>query len=112
MRKRRAQTLAEQGTATAKLYPWTSMLDEVFTFAPSPEVWAQLSHEDGKWSMAVRIGKQNYSGERPTLEEAFRATADLLYKHAKEFWLCMDSQAVTAPWAGELPEVTAGLLPS
>ena len=53
-RKRRTQTLAEKGTGE-KLYVWQSMLGKVFTYAPSPNVWATVTERDGKWIMTVNL---------------------------------------------------------
>jgi hypothetical protein len=104
-RKRLTQTLAEKGR-DVKLYPWTSLLGKAFTYAPSPEVWATIVEQNGKWVMTVKLHGQKYSGERPTLEAAFKATANLIYKHARPFWLRMDARAVTEPWAHEIPEAS------
>ena len=103
-RKRLTQTLAEKGQLAA-LYPWQSVLDSVFTFKPSKDVSVEIMEQDGKWAMTANISGKHYSGERPTLEDAFKACANLLYKHAKDFWLRMDTRAVTAPWVDKLPEV-------
>jgi len=103
-RKRRTQTLAEKGQLAA-LYPWQSVLDSVFTFKPSKDVSVEITEQDGKWSMTANIGGKHYSGERSTLEEAYKACANLLFKHAKGYWLRMDARAVTAPWKETLPEV-------
>ena len=103
-RKRRTQTLAEKGQLAA-LYPWQSVLDSVFTFKPSKDVSVEIMEQDGKWAMTANISGKHYSGERPTLEEAYKACANLLFKHAKGHWLRMDARAVTAPWKETLPEV-------
>jgi len=103
-RKRRTQTLAEKGQLAA-LYPWQNVLDSVFTFRPSKDVSVEITEQDGKWDMIVNIKDKHYVGERVTLEDAFKACANLLYKHAKDFWLKMDTRAVTAPWVDKLPEV-------
>ncbi len=95
-RKRRTQTLAEKSPAGTKLYPWGSTFDVYFKFEPSADVCATITKIDQKWLMAVRIVAQKYSGERLTLDAAFHAVNDLLYKHAREFWLRMDGRAVTA----------------
>jgi hypothetical protein len=104
-RKRRTQTLAEKGVGEVKLYAWTSVLDKAFTFAPAPDVLATLVEQDDKWVMAVKLNGQKFHGERSTLEDAFKATANLIYKHARHYWLRMDARAVTAPWSHKLPEV-------
>ena len=97
-RKRRTQTLAEKSIG-AKLYVWQSVLGKAFTYAPSPDVWATIIEQDGKWVMAVKLNGQKYVGERPTLEAAFKATCNLIYKHAREFWLGMDARTVTPYFA-------------
>ncbi len=93
-RKRRTQTLAEKSADGAKLYPWQSVFGKAFTYAPSPNVWATITEIEGKWIMAVKLNGQKYSGERPTLEAAFKATSNLIYKHAREYWLRMNSKVV------------------
>jgi hypothetical protein len=76
------------------LFPWTTLLGKQFTYAPSPDVWATLTEQDGKWLMAVKLKGQKYVGERKTLEEAFRATSNLIFKHARVYWLKMDAHLV------------------
>ncbi len=93
-RKRRTQTLAEKSADGAKLYPWQSVFGKAFTYAPSPNVWATITEIEEKWIMAVKLNGQKYSGERPTLEAAFKATSNLIYKHAREYWLRMNSKVV------------------
>jgi len=102
-RKRRTQTLAEKGQLAA-LYPWQNVLDS-YVFVPDDNCRVFITEQDGKWSMTANISGKHYSGERPTLEDAFKACANLLYKHAKDFWLRMDTRAVTAPWVDKLLEV-------
>ena len=92
-RKRITQTLAEKNGG--KLYAWTKMLDS-YCFTPAPDVWATIKPIDGKFLMTVSLNKQRYVGERKTLDEAFKATANLVYKHAREYWLKMDGRAVSA----------------
>ena len=92
-RKRRTQTLAEKGQL-ATLYPWQELLDS-YIYAPDARVNANLQERDGKWIMQVVIDGKRYAGERPTLDAALKATANLIYKHAKEFWLRMDARVVT-----------------
>jgi hypothetical protein len=91
-RKWKIQTMAEKGQL-ASLYPWRELLDS-YVYAPDDRVNAHLQERDGKWIMQVVIDGKRYAGERPTLEQAFKATTNLIYKHAKEFWLRMDSHAV------------------
>jgi hypothetical protein len=100
-RKRRTQTLADKGIGGPALYAWQTMLDS-YIFHPSDDCDVLLTERGGSWHMNVTINKQKWHGERATLEEAFKATANLLYMHAKDFWLKMDTRAVTAPWAHEL----------
>lgn len=102
-RKRRTQTLAEKGVAT-ELHPWTAMMG-TYLFRPDKSVSITLAERSGTWTMSAVIKGQRYSGERPTLEEAFKATANLLFKHAKDFWLRMDPRVVTEPWSHFLPEI-------
>jgi len=86
-RKRRVQTLAEKGQLAA-LYPWQEVLDS-YVFMPDDKCRVFITEQDGKWSMTANIDGKHYSGVRPTLEDAFKACANLLYKHAKDFWLRM-----------------------
>lgn len=58
-----------------------------FTFHPDDAVDISLNEESGKWTMRAFIHGKHYSGERPTLELAFKATDRLLYEKAKEYWL-------------------------
>ena len=102
-RKRRTQTLAEKGQLAA-LYPWQEVLDS-YVFMPHESCRVFITEQNGKWNMTANISGKHYSGERPTLEDAFKACANLLYKHAKDFWLRMDTRAVTAPWKETLPGV-------
>ena len=101
-RKRRVQTLAEKGVGAVKLYEWTSLLGKAYMYAPAPDVWATLVEQDGKWVMSVKLKGQKYHGERPTLEAAFKATCNLIFKHAKHYWLRMDPRIVIAPWSHTL----------
>jgi hypothetical protein len=98
-RKSRYQTMAEKGFEAVKLYPWTSLLGRAYTYAPTPSVWATLTEQDGKWLMTVKLNGQKFHGERTTLEAAFKATCNLLFKHAKEYWLRMDARPVTKNFA-------------
>jgi len=75
-----------------------------FVFNPVAEVNVILAADAGKWVMTVTIKGKRYVGERATLEEAFKATANLLFKHAKEVWLRMDARIVTGPWSNILSE--------
>jgi hypothetical protein len=99
-RKRRTQTLAEKGVG-GTLHSWQALLDS-YVFAPTPEVMATLIERDGVWVMTVSANGKRYVGERLTLEDAFKATANLLYKQAKDVWLRMESSAVTESWAHTL----------
>lgn len=98
-RKRLTQTLAEKSTVGGTLYRWTSVLGKAYTYAPVPSVWAALVEKNGVWTMAVKLNGQKFHGERPTLEAAYKATANLIYKHAKEYWLRMDGRVVSANFA-------------
>ena len=102
-RKRRTQTLAEKGQLAA-LYPWQELLDS-YVFMPHESCRVFITEQDGRWSMTANISGKHYSGERPTLEEAAKACFGLLFKNAKDYWLRMDTSAVTAPWKEKLPEV-------
>lgn len=75
-----------------------------YIFDPDETVRIEIFEESGKWKSRVVIEGQKYSAERPTLEEAYKATSDLLYKKAKKYWLRQDAKAVMDPWAHTLPE--------
>ena len=55
---------------------------------------------------ACTMNGQKYHGERKTLEAAFKATTNLIYKHAREYWLKMDARTVTPHFADFLKEET------
>lgn len=97
-RKRRTQTMAE---TTGPTYAWTTLLD-TYKFHPADTVDVTLAEQAGEWHMRAVIDGRTYVGKRTTLEDAFKATAQLLYKQAKEFWLRMDTRVVTAPWSSTL----------
>ena len=103
-RKSRYQTMAEKSVGPAEVFVWKSLLGKAFTYAPAPEVWATVVEQDGKWVMAVKLNGQRYHGERKTLEAAFKATTNLIYKHAREYWLKMDARTVTPHFADFLKE--------
>ena len=105
-RKSRYQTMAEKSVGPAEVFVWKSLLGKAFTYAPSPEVWATVVEQDGRWVMAVKLNGQKYHGERKTLEAAFKATTNLIYKHAREYWLKMDARTVTPHFADFLKEET------
>ena len=93
-RKRLTQTLADKSACSGPLCAWREILG-TYVYNPDPNVEAQLVEHGGAWAMNVVIGGQKYHGERPTLEEAFKATANLIYKHERRFWLNMDARVVT-----------------
>ncbi len=101
--KRRFQTLAEKGPAV-EMFVWKELLGsyvlQVQHSEQTPSVDANLSERDGQWEMVVVIGGKRYVGKRPELEEAFKTTSDLLFKHAKKVWLRQDATIVMAPWSG------------
>ena len=101
-RKRRFQTVSERAGKT-ELYKWQELLDS-YVFAPDDTVNATLVERDGKWTMVLVVDGKRYVGERPTLEEAFKATSDLLYIKAKKYWLRQDAHVVIAPWGYSVPE--------
>ena len=104
IRKSRYQSMAEKSIGPAEVFVWTSLLGKAFSFAPSPEVWATVVEQDGKWVMAVKLNGQKFHGERPTLEAAFKATTNLIYKHKREYWLKMDARPVTPYFTDFLKE--------
>ena len=99
-RKRRTQTLAEKGEEVMQ-YCWEELLD-TYTFKPSETCSATIAPLGEGWTMAVVIDGKRYLGNRPTLEEAFKATDRLIYQHARKYWLRMDSRVIMEPWKGDL----------
>jgi hypothetical protein len=93
--------MAEKGTEPVVLYHWQELLDS-FVFAPAQNVNANLTEREGKWTMVVDIEGNHYVGNRPTLEEAFKATDQLIFKHARTYWLRSICRAVVSPWCSEL----------
>ena len=105
LRKRRTQTIAEKGTEQAPvLYRWEMLLDS-YIFRPSETCRAMLTERDGKWDMVLEVNGKRFVGNRPTLEEAFKATDHLIYKQAKDYWLRSDASVVLEPWKGVLNDV-------
>ena len=101
-RKRRTQTLAEKGTEEAPAqYRWEEFLGN-YTFKPSGTCNATIAPLGEGWTMAAVIDGKRYLGKRPTLEEAFKATDQLIFQHARKYWLRMDARVVLAPWKGDL----------
>jgi hypothetical protein len=96
-RKSRVQTLAEKGVAS-ECYAWRRMLSS-YSFK-APNVDANIAQLGEGYTMAVVINGQRYLGNRPTLEAAFKATSDLIFKHAKKVWLKTDATVIMAPWKG------------
>lgn len=100
-RKRRTQTMAE--ATGGPVYLWKRLLNS-YSFNPSEACNIVLTEMNGKWTMKAVINRKTYVGTRDTLEDAFKATAHLMFKKAKDYWLRMDARIVTAPWAHDLPE--------
>ena len=99
-RKRRTQTLAEKGEAVEQ-YKWEELL-ATYTFEPSDTCKATIMPLGEGWTMAVVIDGKRYLGNRPSLEEAFKATDQLIYQHARKYWLRMDASVVLESWKGDL----------
>lgn len=85
-------------------YSWATTIDGGYTFNPVDAVLAVLTPTDGNWAMLVQAGGRRYTGQRATLEEAFKATDALLFREAKDFWTKSLCSVVLAPWAHTLPE--------
>jgi hypothetical protein len=100
-RKRRVQTIAEKGAASER-YAWKEMFGRYTLKAPAVD--ADIAKLGEGWTMVVVIGGQRFLGNRPTLEAAYKATSDLLFKHAKKIWLKEDATVIMAPWKGRLDE--------
>jgi hypothetical protein len=60
--------------------------------------------DDGTWQMRIKFAKNPVarSGERPTLEEAFKASDRLLHKHLPHVWTVTDARAIISSWKGDL----------
>lgn len=101
--KRRFQTLAEKGPAV-EMFVWKELLGsyvlQVQKSEQTPSVDANISERDSQWEMVVVIDGKRYVGKRPRLEDAYKATSELLFKHAKKVWLRQDAKVVMAPWSG------------
>ena len=96
--------MAEKGPAVP-MFVWKEVLGmyslQVARSEQTPSVDACLSSKDPwRWEMVVVIDGKRYVGTRASLEEAFKATSDLLFKHAKKVWLRQDAKVVMAPWSG------------
>lgn len=87
-----------------KLYAWDSTIDGGYAFNPVDDVSVVLTPGAGTWAMLVQASGKRYVGSRATLEEAYKAACNLLYKVAKDYWLRMDGNAPMKPWAHTLPE--------
>ena len=101
--KRRAN---REAAKPAALYAWQQTFDGGYSFMPDATVQATLTPYGGTWVMLVHANGKNYTGTRDTLEDAYKATANLLYKVARPYWLAMDARLVSEPWAHTLPDVT------
>lgn len=99
--KRRFQSLAEKA-AKPELYKWTELLGS-YQFNPDEHVSASLTESEGTWDMILVVDGQRFVGKRPTLEDAFKALSDLMFKTAKKYWLKQDAHVVMLPWMMELP---------
>jgi len=70
--------------------------------AADGEPIASIVPDRGAWEATVHADGKRYVGIRPSLEEAFKAAARLLFKLRKEVWLKMNSQTVMERWQGDL----------
>lgn len=68
-------------------------------------VSARLQPRGAVWEMLVVVSGQRYTGQRPTLEDAFKAADRLIYEKAKDVWLQSKCTAAIAPWVGTLEDL-------
>jgi uncharacterized metal-binding protein len=71
--------------------------DVFFIWEARGGVWNKIL-----WKMSASIGGKKYRGERPTLEEAAKASDRLLYKNLPHVWTVTDARAIIDPWRGDL----------
>jgi hypothetical protein len=90
------------------LYPWAQVVTlgvTWYSFTPDTHVEASIKPAAGQqWEMLLRAHGQRYKGTRPTLEDAYKALDDLMFKVAKPYWLKQDAHAVIMPWGYAVPE--------
>lgn len=103
MKKPRKPRAPKVATNDGVTYAWKRMMG-TYVFNPVPGVSAKLEEAGTKWSMTVLINGHRFTGQRDTLEEAFKATDRLLFKHAKDYWLKSLCHEVLEPWVGTLEE--------
>jgi hypothetical protein len=95
---------AKAAMPVGETYSWAATIDGGYTFNPVDAVLAVLTPVEEKWAMLVQIGGKRYTGQRATLEDAFKATDALLFREAKNVWTKSLCGVVLAPWAHTLPE--------
>ena len=89
----------------ATTYTWAASDGGYELREPAGESIAELTDLGIGWLSLVYAGGERYVGNRESLEDVFKATADLLFKVRKEVWLKMECQTVMSPWQGDLMEV-------
>ena len=57
------------------------------------------------WRMRVKADGKVFSGERETLEDAFKATDRLVYKHFPHVWTSTNCRVILDLWAGDLSTI-------
>ena len=93
--------------ASDYLYAWEKMKGEqAYKLNIPPASRLQLwnpKYDGAVWKMHAELGGKKYTGERDTLEEAFRAVCGLLHKYHKDIFWRIDTHVVVDNWRGELP---------
>ena len=65
---------------------------------------ARIWHEAGVWNARVGADGNVYVAARPTLEETFKDTDRLIYKHRPAAWTETDCRCIMKTFMGEIPE--------
>lgn len=83
-----------------KLYHWQKVVGGFKIIWPGGIV--HLTIGDKKWMVKAKIEDTFYTGERATLELAFKTADALMWKHAKDIWLKTNASTVLREFMGDL----------
>jgi hypothetical protein len=64
--------------------------------------FAELKPEGPEWNLTVQLGKERFSGIRPSLEIAFKTVDSLIWKEKKELWSKIRPFTVLREFEGNL----------
>jgi hypothetical protein len=101
---------AKRPKVSAYKYAWVRDTNvDSYKLHISPLLLQLIWAEDNAWYMRTAFydaaGKETvFSGYRPTLEAAFKASDRLLYKNFPKEWTVTDARAIMASWSGEISE--------